>query len=447
MIEKIIQNTEKYQEEHKKAERKSKGQFFTSGYLAKKMAGFIHCEKDHLRILEPGAGNGLLAAAIVQYATENNLCRCFSICYVEKDPDVIPLLRETVRILEAYAKGHEILIRSEIREEDFLRCSFSERYDAIICNPPYRKAKKEEVMEFLPDDAKGQPNLYGLFLVKSTMLLEEQGQLIFLTPRSWTSGTYYQFVRSRVIQDLNLKYLLVLQSRINPFGSETVQQEIMITVAEKSERQDEYITILDDAGGQIRAEAKMILGDTILIPSNPGELEVLKKMRNYPETFDSMGYRFRTGPVVEFRNQNDLRKDPGADTVPLIRMEHITKEGLRYPLPISKPQYLRREASSLLIPIQKTVLVRRFSSKEESKRLQSCIYEGSCPFISIENHVNYLTRKDGKPLSKKEILWAQGILESEDYESYMRMYSGNTQIGANDLNRLPIAFEVCREVW
>ncbi|MDY5955781.1 MAG: hypothetical protein SPJ22_01370, partial [Frisingicoccus sp.] len=153
------------------------------------------------------------------------------------------------------------------------------------------------------------------------------------------------------------------------------------------------------------------------------------------------------GPVVEFRNQNDLCKEPEVGTVPLLRMEHITKEGLQYPLPISKPQYLRRGTSSLLIPIQKTVLVRRFSSKEESKRLQSCIYEGSCPFISIENHVNYLTRKDGKPLSKKEILWVQSILKSEDYELYMRMYSGNTQIGANDLNRLPIAFEVCREVW
>ena len=191
----------------------------------------------------------------------------------------------------------------------------------------------------------------------------------------------------------------------------------------------------------------MILGDTILIPSNPGELEVLKKMRNYPETFDSMGYRFRIGPVVEFRNQNDLCKEPGADTVPFLRMEHITKEGLRYPLPISKPQYLKKETSSLLLPIQKTVLVRRFSSKEESKRLRSCTYEGDHPYISIENHVNYMTRKDGKPLSKKEILWAQSILESEDYELYMRMYSGNTQIGANDLNRLPIAFEVCREVW
>lgn len=438
MIEKIIQNTKTYQEVHGKSERRAKGQFFTSEYLAKEMAGFMNCKKNHLCILDPGAGNGLLAAALVQYATENNLCRCFSICYVENDPDVIPLLRETVRILEAYAKKHELQIKTEIREEDFLSGCFSEHYDAVICNPPYQKARKEEVKEFLPDDAKGQPNLYGLFLLKSIILLEEQGQLIFLTPRSWTSGMYYQFVRARMVQDLNLTYLLVLPSRINYFGSETILQEIMITVAEKSESQDHYITVMDDAGEKIQVEAQMVLGDTILIPSNSGELEILKKMRRYPETFDSMGYRFRTGPVVEFRSKNYLCKEPGSDTIPLFRMEHIAKDGLQYPLPISKPQYLRREAASLLMPIQNTVLVRRFSSKEESRRLQSCVYEGSYPYISIENHVNFLTRKDGNPLSKKEVQWVQSILESEDYELYMRMYSGNTQIGASDLNRLPI---------
>ena len=80
------------------------------------------------------------------------------------------------------------------------------------------------------------------------------------------------------------------------------------------------------------------------------------------------------------------------------------------------------------------------TSKEEPRRLQSCVYRrtGDSPYISVENHVNYLVRTDGKALSVDEIGWINNVLMSDEYDMYYRIINGSTQVNVSEINKLPL---------
>ena len=92
MIDTIIRNTKIYTQNHNKKSRKCKGQFFTPVSIAEFMALRAGYAAQHLSILEPGAGNGLLTASIIKYCIENELCTSFDVKFVENDTDIIELL-------------------------------------------------------------------------------------------------------------------------------------------------------------------------------------------------------------------------------------------------------------------------------------------------------------------------------------------------------------------
>ena len=63
------------------------------------------------------------------------------------------------------------------------------------------------------------------------------------------------------------------------------------------------------------------------------------------------------------------------------------------------------------------------------------------PYISVENHLNYLVRTDGQPLSEEEISQIYKLLSSDMYDSYYRIMGGSTQVNASELNAFPIIAE------
>lgn len=69
-------------------------------------------------------------------------------------------------------------------------------YDVIISNPPYKKIAKAEPESVVMDSVvHGQPNIYFLFMAMSVKLLKPNGEMIFITPRSFTSGLYFRKFR------------------------------------------------------------------------------------------------------------------------------------------------------------------------------------------------------------------------------------------------------------
>ena len=451
MIDTIIRNTNIYTKKHNKENRKTKGQFFTPLSVAEFMALRASYASQHLSILEPGAGNGLLTASIIKYCIENELCTSFDVRFVENDTDVIELLKSTIAAITNYVNDNNGNIKIILSTDNYITTDMDEKYDIAICNPPYKKIRKDsEESRRMNNYVHGQPNLYGLFMCQAINHLKDDGHFVFITPRSWASGSYYKLVRKHVFENLNITDLLLFENRNNVFDNEDVLQETLITVGVKGVQQSQFI-YLYNADSNLNLEPmqmevpsqliKDIGADSyLLLPKNESDLQVINRMSNIPDTFESLGYCFKTGPVVEFRNKDAISAVAIDGYIPMYRSASIVNGQCVFPANTEKAQYLDLSKKQLLITNGNTVFLRRLSAKEENRRLQSCIYyqTGNNEYISVENHVNYLVRSDGTALSEDEVEWINELLMSEDYDAYYRIINGSTQVNAGELNRLPL---------
>lgn len=450
MLKEIVENTEKYTNKHCKNARKDKGQFFTPRSIVDFMSSKAAKEAEHLSILEPGAGNGLLTAAVVRHCMDLGLCSSFSVRFIENDPEILPVLRKTATLISHYVQLHHGGVEISISTDNYITGEENGQYDIVICNPPYKKIRKDSAESLcMSEYVFGQPNLYTLFMCKAVNHLKTGGKFVFITPRSWTSGNYYKVARRFVLENLNLTDLLLFEDRDKVFAGEDVLQETLITVGVKSGQQMPYINIyssLDHAGvcEPMRVDSEEIKGigadSYLLLPSSSEDLRIIKQMASITDTFESLGYCFKTGPVVEFRNKGAISQKQKAGYVPMYRTANIIDGKCVFPADTDKAQYVNADEKKLILSSMNTVFLRRMSAKEEKRRLQSCVYYKTDEnrYISIENHVNYLVHADGSPLTAEEAEWINGLLMSDEYDTYYRIINGSTQVNASEINKLPL---------
>jgi adenine-specific DNA-methyltransferase len=84
------------------------------------------------------------------------------------------------------------------------------------------------------------------------------------------------------------------------------------------------------------------------------------------------------------------------------------------------------------------VLVRRFSAKEERRRVVAAIYDServSPSPVGFENHLNYF-HQHGQGLSISVAKGLAAFLNSTLVDAYVRQFNGHTQVNAADLRSL-----------
>src|SRR5690606_23176420 len=87
-------------------------------------------------------------------------------------------------------------------------------YDIVISNPPYFKISKEDKRAIVAKSIVwGQPNIYSLFMMVATKLLKVNGDLVFITPRSFASGNYFRAFREAFFQEMEIEQIHLFGSR------------------------------------------------------------------------------------------------------------------------------------------------------------------------------------------------------------------------------------------
>jgi adenine-specific DNA-methyltransferase len=136
-----------------------------------------------------------------------------------------------------------------------------------------------------------------------------------------------------------------------------------------------------------------------------------------------------------------LRKMPHQNTAPLIYPGHLRAGGVRWPIPdYKKPNALLDDdtTAKLLLPAGTYVLVKRFSVKEEVRRIVACVFrpeDAPYPRVGFENHLNVFHSNDqglDPILALGLALW----LNSTVLDLHFRQFSGHTQVNATDLRSL-----------
>ena len=202
-----------------KSQRKKYGQFFTSKETAVFMAELfeVPVNKEQLHILDAGAGSGILSVALIEKLQRTPQLRHIHLVCYENDPQIIELLRANLQWVCQYST---LRVDYEIREDNYILSQMLEyngmlgaepdplKYDIVIGNPPYMKiAKDAPEAKAMPDVCYGAPNLYFLFAAMGMFDLCPNGELVYIIPRSWTSGAYFKKFRQKFLKDGVLEHI------------------------------------------------------------------------------------------------------------------------------------------------------------------------------------------------------------------------------------------------
>ncbi|MGQ0531861.1 MAG: Eco57I restriction-modification methylase domain-containing protein [Caulobacteraceae bacterium] len=412
------------------------GQFLTPSRIARFMAGLLPLDAPQVRLLDPGAGLGALSVAVLERRPDAHVTA------YEIDDALLPRLKENLGAdssVEARDFIHDGVLRIKIGRV--------ERFTHAILNPPYKKiATASPHRQLLQKVGLETVNLYSGFVGLALLMLDQGGYLCAIVPRSFCNGPYYKGFRQLIFRDAALLHMHLFESRDHAFSDDDVLQENMIVLLRKGEKQDSVRLTSSVDATFANLYSRDVSFDQIVRPQDV-DLVIHFPARDseLPNTFSKrlseLGVEVSTGPVVDFRVKEHLRASASDDTVPLIYPAHFDGASVAWPREgIRKPNAIVRneQTEKWLYPAGNYVVVRRFSSKEERRRIVASLVPANLSphsAIGLENHLNVFHRgKRGLPMQLA--LGLMTYLNATPTDEHFRMFNGHTQVNASDLKML-----------
>jgi adenine-specific DNA-methyltransferase len=441
------------------------GQFLTPQPVADFMASLFEARWQELDLLDAGAGGGALTDALVQrLCASRHKPKRISVTACELDEALIESLHVTLRGCQRECERAGVRFSATVLNEDFigaavpmvrgdLFCSHKPRFDAAIVNPPYHKIRSDSSTRLLLRSAGIETsNLYTGFVALIARLLVDWGELVAITPRSFCNGPYFKPFRTDFLETMSLRRLHVFESRSAAFSRDDVLQENIIVHAIKGAPTPKHVVVSTSTGAtDSPVVAHEVEYTEVVSPEDPEQFihvvgddrqrDARSVMERLSASLGELGLAVSTGRVVDFRAEEYLRHQPCSDTVPLIYPCHFDGGYVHWPKDKTrKPNAIvsNEQTRELLVSAGVYVLVKRFTAKEERRRVVACIYDPqriAGALVGFENHLNYFHEK-GHGLRMNLARGLAGFLNSTVVDLYFRQFNGHTQVNATDLRSL-----------
>ena len=438
--------------------RKTLGQFFTGSIVSDYMASLVVKPKSkNIRILDAGAGTGILTASTALHLLGMG-CKTVHAVLYELDGEAIASLEQTLQIVRNSFCKQLGTFTYEIFCEDFVLARPDKEqtiqpFDVSVINPPYFKysAKDSPYARAVADLYHGDPNIYASFIAVVMACMKAGGQMVTITPRSFTNGLYFKGFREYLLTESALSLIHIFKHRDKVFKNDdsVVLQENIICYFVKGSNANTITVRSSDCDASINhADEKQYLVHLIVDPSNNQRLiripesacaaDILQQAETFTTTFEGAGYFISTGRVVEHRARQYITKETSAEnTVPLYRPHNVT------PLTSTWIGNHRKDVSFMLnenhdkhtMKNGTYVLLKRFSSKDEKRRLVASVHLANmhyCESIGFGNKTNYIGIL-GDELSIIEAYGLATVFNSSFMDKYFRCISGNTQVNATEI--------------
>ena len=472
----------------KRDRRKNAGHYQTPASVARFMAERLSYSKSSLRVLDPGSGTGILSAAVCKAASASGTVQSLHIDAYEVDPLLTNLTQLVLDLSREWLIQRGITLTFDVKHEDFVLASTPTldamsknngrveapgerraKYDLVICNPPYFKIGKRAPLALMEASALyGQPNIYSAFMAVAANLIADAGTLVFIVPRSFASGPYFRRFREKFFRRVAPTAIHLFESRRDVFKNQAVLQESLVITArgrteDEASRENRVLVSHSRGAHDLANRHRFTVGSSavlnlnsvnkeLCIPTCADDLELMQVVRSWPNTLRTLGLDVSTGPVVPFRSTPFLSRTAlGGSTVPLLWMHNVLPMRIEWPLTdAGKPQWIRSAAESRknLVMDDTHVLLRRFSAKEERRRLVAAPSIRGCldaDMVGLENHLNYIHRVSR--ILDEELAWGlSAILNSTFLDRYFRLFNGNTQVNATELRAMPLPSEAAIRV-
>lgn len=431
------------------------GQFMTPGPIAEFMAKLFNKKwRAEILLLEAGAGIGsLIGSFYKRWINKEVSSTNLKIFAFERDSDLCEILKGNLEVI--FGGRMNKSCTSSIYNKDFIPeaidmiKSGSSNFTHAILNPPYKKINSDsQHRQLLNSVGLETVNLYSAFVGLSLKLLDKNGELVAIIPRSFCNGPYYKTFRKFILSESSVQHIHLFNSRSDAFREDEVLQENIIIHLVKGKKQGR-VSISTSADNSFSDYNVNKFSFDRIVDPNDKELFIHIPEGNIARTqsdgieysLHEIGLQVSTGPVVDFRLKEFLRKNPSDKTVPLLYPVHFSGLQTQWPIDSKKPNAICRtyETEKWLYPNGYYVVVRRFSSKEEKRRIVASVFTPdvakNIEVIGFENHLN-IFHCNKKGLSREIAYGLAVYLNSTMVDKYFRQFNGHTQVNATDLKNI-----------
>ena len=429
------------------------GQYLTPDSIAIYMSNLLldySNNSKNAKILDPGAGQGILSITLIELIKSKRQNTEISLDAYEIDDSILAELNHNLQKIE-----NLLGIEYKIINHNFIDITTQEigwnintKYSYIIMNPPYKKLNvSSSDYKHLQELGIETTNYYSAFVGISILLLKENGLVAAILPRSFCNGKYFLSFRKLILKETKILHIHTFKSRTESFKEEGVLQENVILVLRKTHEAVPFVNISSSSDRQFSdyINTQQSLADIVdfsdpeLYFHIPNEEPTEKNI--ITTTLLELDIKISTGPVVDFRMKEALRQLQDKDSIPLLYSVHLKNGGVVWPVVSKKPNAIvltLDERRKIAFPSGYYVVVKRFSSKEEKRRIWPALITPesfTSSLFTVENHINiFHINKHG--LEKEIAIGLFVFLSTQYIDMEFRKFSGHTQVNATDLKQL-----------
>ncbi len=468
MLNLACRNTNKLIREKSKSENIRLGRFFSKRDTAALMAKMfrLRTDKSAYTILDPGAGTGILSAALIErICREVPECKQIFITAYETDERFLPMLEDNLeRIRKKARHDYGVKLYITVYNENYILDSKNhytvnffntvpDTFDLIICNPP------EALLEKASDEAEEaggvtqiKVNEAFLFAKMAMTHLEPGGQLVIMLPTTVATASGLTGLRRELAENLAIYGVHLFIGKQKNESRAVPLKKNLILAFEKGEK-PETITISTstDDGSPEHTEVLPSLpygfvvnepDGSLTLPKSEEDTKIVKYISSFPETLSSLGLKMSTGLILESRCAGLLLSEPTNGAVPLIRPACLTGGIVKHPLS-GKYQYIAPVSHSLVQRNKNMIFVKRVPAVGDERTLNASVYlAGSQPnyrYISTHNKINFIdTKKEDAEIPTRLAFGLFCLLNSTVYDRYISIVSKSKQINSKEFRSLPL---------
>jgi adenine-specific DNA-methyltransferase len=467
MLSLAVRNTKKLVRSKVKEENVRLGRYFTKKEQAAFMADMLSLpEKERVAVLDPGAGTGILSAAVIERLAKGGKTKEIVLDCYETSADFLPMLKDNLeRIRKKCYHDYKVRVYYTVKEENYIlaqgkmtpddpRVAMLDKtyYDLIIMNAP-RELMKTDSQEYAVSRrlCSGETDLCYLFAAAAAASLAPDGEAVMLLPVVFSTGAYLGKIRTYMFERAPLTRVHLFLNRAQSERLADDARKNMILLLKNTEENPATIRVTTSYGEDVEvvddrdcAYADVVRGEekSLLLLKGENDEAVMQTVAAFPCTLSSLGLRMKTGLTLESRHPDLLRSEPIDGAIPLIHPNSIQLGQVAFPHPAVKNQYLVPEVPSLLQKNKNMLFVKRVPAKSDKKTLFCGVYLASnlpkARFISTHNKLNYIDYADDREMDFNMVYGLYVVLNSSLYGKYYQIISKSKQINTTEFADMPL---------
>lgn len=301
--------------------------------------------------------------------------------------------------------------------DDFIEYNTTDKYDLIIGNPPFFVIPKNSIDKTFYDYFTGRPNIFNIFIIKSLRLLNNNGILCFVLPKSFLNCIYYNKTRKHIFNSYKIIDIIPLN---DDNFIDTTQETILFIIQNINDFNNHPFCVIKN--------------DYVIFQES-NKINIIKRLYEESTTLDEMGFNVSVGPVVWNQVKPELTDD--SNKTLLIYTTNMKNKKIEETTfkDVNKKQYINRDGLT-----EMCLIVNRGYGNGDYK-FNYVLLNNNKPYL-LENHVICIKHKNTKLNKNKLLKQYQKIIQSFDNDKtqeFIRFYFSNNAMNTTELQHiLPI---------